>query len=76
MIARHYGMKADEKQYDEDIRKFAKPILDYGWDEEAGYFGYVTHDESGKPDGMMMAPDGSNWNNPKERKVNSIIYLK
>ena len=62
MIARHYGMKADEKQYDEDIRKFAKPILDYGWDEEAGYFGYVTHDESGKPDGMMMAPDGSNWN--------------
>ena len=39
-----------------------KPVLEFGWDDEAGYFGYVTHDESGKPNGMMMAPDGKNWN--------------
>lgn len=62
MIARHYGMKADEKQYDEDIRRFSKPVLESGWDEEAGYFGYVTHNEKGEPDGMMMYEDGSNWN--------------
>lgn len=62
MIARHYGMKADEKQYDEDIRRFSKPILDSGWDEEAGYFGYVTHDENGRPNGFMRYEDGSNWN--------------
>ena len=62
MIARHYGMKEDEKQYDADIKKFSKPILDYGWDEESGYFGYVTHDQNGKPNGMMKAPDGTNYN--------------
>ena len=62
MIARHYGMKADEKRYDEDIRRFTKPILESGWDEKAGYFGYVTHDQNGKPNGMMMYEDGSNWN--------------
>ncbi len=62
MIARHYGMKADEKQYDADIRRFSKPILESGWDDKAGYFGYVTHDENGRPDGMMTYEDGSNWN--------------
>ena len=62
MIARHYGMKADEKQYDEDIRRFTKPILESGWDEQAGYFGYVTHDQNGKPNGFMKYEDGSNWN--------------
>lgn len=62
MIARHYGMKEDEKQYDADIKRFSEPVLEHGWDEEAGYFGYVTHDENGEPDGLMMAPDGTNWN--------------
>ena len=62
MIARHYGMKEDERQFDEDIERFSKPILESGWDEVTGYFGYVTHDESGMPNGFMRAPDRSNWN--------------
>lgn len=62
MIARHYGMKADEKQYDEDIRRLSEPVLENGWDEKAGYFGYVTHDENGKPNGHMIYEDGTNWN--------------
>lgn len=62
MIARHYGMKADERQYDADIRRLSEPVLESGWDEKAGYFGYVTHDENGKPNGHMIYEDGTNWN--------------
>lgn len=62
MIAKHYGWKKDERQYDRDIQMMSSPILQYGWDDECGYFAYVTHDASGKPDGFLKAPDGSNYN--------------
>lgn len=62
MVAQHYGWKKDVRQYDRDILTMSKPILEYGWDEECGYFSYVTHDASGRPDGFLKAPDGSNYN--------------
>ena len=62
MLARHMGLKADEKQYDKDIKKLSSAILDNAWDEESGYFGYVMHDDNGKPAGIYRHSDGSNFN--------------
>ena len=62
MLARHLGLKQDEKQYDKDIKNLSKAILDNAWDEDAGYFGYVMHDENGNPSGIYRHKDGSNFN--------------
>lgn len=62
LAARQLGLKADVKQYDKDIAALSKAILDNAWDEETGYFGYVTHDAEGKPDGLLRYRDGSNYN--------------
>lgn len=56
------GYKSDIKQYDKDIARMSKAILGSAWDEEAGYFSYVTHGPDGKPDGFLRAADGSNFN--------------
>ena len=40
----------------------ASAILDNAWDEESGYFGYVTLDDCGNPSGLYRYPDGSNFN--------------
>lgn len=34
----------------------------HSWDEETGYFGYVMHDNNGKPKGIYRYKDGSNFN--------------
>ena len=62
MLARHMGLKADEKEYDKDIKRLSSAVLDNAWDEESGYFGYVMHDENGKPTGIYRHSDGSNFN--------------
>lgn len=55
------GYKADIKQYDADIRKMSAALQNHAWDPAAGYYSYVTHDASGVPDGILRAPDGSNF---------------
>ena len=62
MTARMLGLKNDVKVYDNDIKTMSAAILDNAWDEENGYFGYVTHDAGGKPVGLFKASDGSNFN--------------
>lgn len=62
MVAGRLGYKSDVRQYDKDIAKMSGAVLNYAWDEDAGYFGYVVHDESLKPAGLYRAPDGSNFN--------------
>ena len=62
MLARHMGLKADEREYDKDIRKLSSAVLDNAWDEETGYFGYVMHDAQGQPTGLYRYSDGSNFN--------------
>ncbi|MGH9638875.1 MAG: MGH1-like glycoside hydrolase domain-containing protein, partial [Bryobacteraceae bacterium] len=34
----------------------------YSWDAESGYFGYVMHDQSGKPSGILRTAGGVNFN--------------
>ena len=62
MIASHLGYTKDVKVYDKDIKGLSSAILGSAWDKEAGYFGYVMHDESGKPQGIYRHSDGSNFN--------------
>ena len=60
--AQRLSLKADVKMFDADIEKMSNAIQDNAWDAESGYFGYVTHDASGKPDGLYRYPDGENFN--------------
>lgn len=61
-MASHLGYTKDVKVYDKDIKGLSSAILGSGWDKESGYFGYVMHDESGKPQGIYRHSDGSNFN--------------
>ncbi len=61
-VARRLGLRADERHYDEDIRRFTEAVQHNAWDPESGYFGYVMHDESGNPTGIFRHADGSNFN--------------
>ena len=62
MVASRMSLIDDVKAYDKDIREMSNAILDNAWDPETGYFSYVTHDASGKPEGIFRAADGSNFN--------------
>lgn len=59
--AQRLSLKKDIKMYDADIQKMSQAILDHAWDAESGYFGYVTHDASGKPEGIYRYENGENF---------------
>jgi len=56
------GLAQDIKQYDQDIEMFTDSLQTYSWDEEAGYFGYVVHDENGHPLQLLRDASGTNYN--------------
>lgn len=62
MLAAHLGLGKDVKSYDSDIRTLATALQRYSWDEEAGYFSYVVHDENGNASGIFRTGDGTNFN--------------
>ena len=62
MQARKMGLRCDVEQYDRDIRMLTDAIQRNAWDDEAGYFGYVMHDEAGRPVSLFRYRDGSNFN--------------
>ena len=62
MAAQELNLMDDVRHYEQDIRLFSEAIQKYGWDAEAGYFGYVQHDEKGKPIGLLRTSDGENFN--------------
>lgn len=62
LCAQRLELKKDVKAYDRDIDTMSKAILDNAWDEEVGYFGYVSHDEAGKPVGLYRYQDGTDFN--------------
>jgi len=41
---------------------FSRAIQNHGWDEEAGYFGYVLHNPQGEPQGLLRTASGENLN--------------
>jgi len=52
----------DTAEYDEDIALLGEALHRYAWDEEAGYFSYVRHDEQGRPVGILRHESGQNFN--------------
>lgn len=43
------GAGGDLARYDDDIEAFTQALQQHAWDEQAGTFSYVVHDEDGRP---------------------------
>jgi hypothetical protein len=56
------GQEGDVAAYDEDIACLGAAIQTHGWDEAEGWYGYVLHDEAGKPEGLLRHASGANAN--------------
>jgi len=52
----------EEARYDADVAALESALQTYSWDEDAGYFSYVTHDAEGNPTGVLRDGDGVNYN--------------
>lgn len=52
----------EEQEYAQDIRELSDALQYWSWDEEAGFFSYVTHDENGNPTGFLRDKKGVNLN--------------
>ena len=50
------------EEYEADIATFEAALQRHSWDEEAGYFSYVVHDDSGRPTGPLRHVSGANFN--------------
>ncbi len=61
MAAMAINLHNDAAEYDKDIQSFTGAVLNNGWDEESGYFGYVVHKENGTANGILRYKDGSNF---------------
>lgn len=62
MAAWQLGYKEDITQYDADINVYSQALQKYSWDESSGYFGYVKHDNDGNATGLLLYPNGGNFN--------------
>lgn len=60
MMARALGEPVDE--YDRDVAMFSQALQRHSWDQASGYFGYVRHDDEGKPAGILRHESGANYN--------------
>ena len=56
------GISADQSIYEEDIAVFSDALQRHSWDEEAGYFSYVLHDNGGYPVAYLRHESGVNFN--------------
>ena len=56
------GLDDDRAEYGGLIARWAAALQDHAWDEGAGYFGYVRHDATGAPIGILRHESGENFN--------------
>ena len=56
------GIVENNALFDRDIARYSRAIQDNLWDEEAGYYSYLMHDENGDPTGFLRYEDGTNYN--------------
>lgn len=52
----------DIREYEEDIRLWSEALEAHSWDENAGYYGYVVHNEQGESVGHLHHASGANYN--------------
>jgi len=62
MAARAVGEAGDIIEYQADIDTWVKSLNQYAWDEHAGYFSYVRHDQAGQPQDFLHHAGGQNFN--------------
>ncbi len=61
-LAKRLKEDADLLEYDADIAFYSHALQAYAWDAESGYYGYVVHDASGAPTGILRDAAGVNYN--------------
>lgn len=61
MAAWQLGLKQDVAHYDADIKTYSNALQQNAWDAASGYFGYVKHDDEGKPTGILKHTTGVNF---------------
>jgi hypothetical protein len=61
-MAEALGHTEDFAEYDDDIAVLSSSLQNYSWDEGSGYYGYVLHDDEGKPTGIVRTESGVNFN--------------
>lgn len=61
-MAAALGQTDDFVDYDQDISVLSASLQKYSWDEASGYFGYVLHDDAGKPTGILRDSNNVNFN--------------
>jgi hypothetical protein len=62
MYAEILELNNDSEFYENDITVLTKALQDYSWDEKAGYYSYVCHDETDNPVEVFKTEDGENFN--------------
>lgn len=62
MAARALRESGDVLEYQVDIDTWTHSLNRYAWDEQAGYFSYVCHDQDGQPQAVLRHPGGQNYN--------------
>ncbi len=61
VFAQKLGKEKEAEAYRRDSKRFEKALQVNAWDEKSGYFGYVVHDENGKPKDILRDKDGTNF---------------
>ncbi len=61
MASDSLGRQVDVAIFDADIVRLSES-LQQAWDEQAGYFSYVVHDDSGAPKEFLRHESGANFN--------------
>ena len=56
------GINENNSMFDSDIEKYSAAIQKNLWDDEAGYYSYLVHDEDGEATGFLRYSDGTNYN--------------
>lgn len=62
MVADQLGKREDVSVLEQDIACFTKALQTVAWDEDAGYFSYVLHNDEQEPIGFFRTPEGENMN--------------
>ena len=60
----------DADRLEKDAERFTRALQEHAWDEGAGYFGYVLHDEQGRAAGFLRDASGVNHN--MGRRITSV----
>ena len=62
IISTGFGIYENDSLFDNDIKRYSEAIQNNLWDEDAGYYSYLKHDEEGNPTGFLRYEDGTNYN--------------